>query len=186
MVGSQIDTLTFGPSFGHNLCCKYLNGSCEPILGIYISKAFQWYKNFFNLMSFDPSIRTSIPKVNFHSVWAHSLTLLCTLESMNIILGLHFQLTFFHALALIVSPRLGSWHYLHKKNEIDSIFQLFHQIKPKDLWWYFFIFTYTRLLVNNGYIKLISNHKWTNKYEKVVHCQIVLHLFNSFKCGSLP
>jgi hypothetical protein len=34
MVGSQIDNLTSDPSFGHNLCFKYPNGSCEPILNI--------------------------------------------------------------------------------------------------------------------------------------------------------
>jgi hypothetical protein len=30
--------------FCHNLCCKYLNGSCEPILDIYVSRDFQRYK----------------------------------------------------------------------------------------------------------------------------------------------
>jgi hypothetical protein len=38
MVGNQIDTLTRGLYFGHNLCCKYSNGSCEFILNIYILK----------------------------------------------------------------------------------------------------------------------------------------------------
>jgi hypothetical protein len=32
MVGSQIGNLTLSPSFGHNLCFKYPNGSCEHIL----------------------------------------------------------------------------------------------------------------------------------------------------------
>jgi hypothetical protein len=32
MVGNQIASLTFAPSFGHNLCFKCPNGSCEPIL----------------------------------------------------------------------------------------------------------------------------------------------------------
>jgi hypothetical protein len=45
MVGSQIASLTPGLSFGHNLCCKYPNGSCEPILDIYTSIAFQCKKN---------------------------------------------------------------------------------------------------------------------------------------------
>jgi hypothetical protein len=44
MVGSQIGTLTFDLSFGHNLCFKYPNGSCEPILDIYVLRAFQWYE----------------------------------------------------------------------------------------------------------------------------------------------
>jgi hypothetical protein len=34
MVMSQFGTLTLGPSFGHNLCFKYSNGTCELILNI--------------------------------------------------------------------------------------------------------------------------------------------------------
>ncbi len=34
MVGSQIANLTFNLSFGHNLCSRCPNGSCEPILDI--------------------------------------------------------------------------------------------------------------------------------------------------------
>jgi len=34
MVRSQIGNLTHGPSFDHNLCFKYPNGSCKPILNI--------------------------------------------------------------------------------------------------------------------------------------------------------
>jgi hypothetical protein len=48
MVGSQIDKLTPNPSFGHNLCFRYPNVSCEPILDKYIPKDFQWYKWLFN------------------------------------------------------------------------------------------------------------------------------------------
>jgi hypothetical protein len=43
--------LTF---FCHNLCFKYLNESWELILNIYIPKAFQYYKTFFNSLCFDP------------------------------------------------------------------------------------------------------------------------------------
>ncbi len=66
---------TFGPSFRRNLCFKYSNGSCKPILNIYVSSAFQWYKEFFNPMCFDPynhllkiweSIETPIPKLGAH------------------------------------------------------------------------------------------------------------------------
>jgi hypothetical protein len=32
VVESQIGSLNLGPSFSHNLCFKYANGSCEPIL----------------------------------------------------------------------------------------------------------------------------------------------------------
>jgi len=40
MVGSQIGNLTHGLSFGDNLCFKCPNGSCKPILDIYVSIAF--------------------------------------------------------------------------------------------------------------------------------------------------
>jgi hypothetical protein len=75
MVGSQIDILTFDLSFRHNLCFKYSNGPCEPILNIYVSRSFQWYKGVINLMSFDPwnyslkiwdSIGIPTPKVGIH------------------------------------------------------------------------------------------------------------------------
>jgi hypothetical protein len=54
VVGSQIVNLTPDLSFGHNLCFKCPNESCEPILDIYISIAFQWYKELFNPLGFDP------------------------------------------------------------------------------------------------------------------------------------
>jgi hypothetical protein len=44
MVRNQIANLTLGLSFGHNLCFRCPNGWCEPILDIYVSIAFQWYK----------------------------------------------------------------------------------------------------------------------------------------------
>jgi hypothetical protein len=54
VVGSQIASLTFDLFFGHNLCCRCPNGSCEPIFDIYTSIAFQWYKEHFNARCFDP------------------------------------------------------------------------------------------------------------------------------------
>jgi hypothetical protein len=54
VVGSQTANLTLDFSFGHNLCLRYPNGSCEPILDIYVSIIFQWYKELFNPMGFDP------------------------------------------------------------------------------------------------------------------------------------
>ncbi len=54
VIGSQIGNLTPDLSFGHNLCFKCPNGSCEPILDIYVSINFQWYKKFFNPLGFDP------------------------------------------------------------------------------------------------------------------------------------
>jgi hypothetical protein len=40
VVKNQIDIFTLGLFFGHNLCYKYSNGSYEPILKIYVSRAF--------------------------------------------------------------------------------------------------------------------------------------------------
>jgi hypothetical protein len=53
VVGSQTASLTPGLSFCHNLCYRYPNGSCEPILDIYTSIAFQRYKELFNARCFD-------------------------------------------------------------------------------------------------------------------------------------
>jgi hypothetical protein len=39
--GKFLGNLTIGPSFGHNLCFKYSNGSCKPTLDIYILRTFQ-------------------------------------------------------------------------------------------------------------------------------------------------
>jgi len=52
VVGSQTTSLTPGPSFAHNLCCKCPNGSCEAILDIYTSRPFQRYKEHFKARCF--------------------------------------------------------------------------------------------------------------------------------------
>jgi len=61
VVESQTANLTFGPSFGHNLCFRCPNGRCpngrcEPILNIYIPRNFQWYKERLKPLRFDPTI----------------------------------------------------------------------------------------------------------------------------------
>jgi len=40
MVGNQIASLTFDPSFAYNLCYRCPNGSCKAILDIYTSRPF--------------------------------------------------------------------------------------------------------------------------------------------------
>ncbi len=40
VVGSQIATLTPGPSFAHNLGCRCSNGQCEAIFDMYASRPF--------------------------------------------------------------------------------------------------------------------------------------------------
>jgi hypothetical protein len=54
VVESQIANLTSGPFFGHNLCFRCPNGQCNPILEIYITRTFQWYKELLEPLSFDP------------------------------------------------------------------------------------------------------------------------------------
>jgi hypothetical protein len=89
VVENQIVNLTLNLSFGHNLCFKCPNGSCQPILDIYFPKAFQWYTKFFNPIGFDPynrslkiwkSIGIPNPKTRAHlGMWgfnpSHSPTL---------------------------------------------------------------------------------------------------------------
>jgi len=90
VVGSQSANLTPDLSFGHNLCFKCPNGSCEPILDIYISISFQWYKELLNPLSFvscncslnlQESTGTPTPKVGvllgvWRSIPSHFLTFL--------------------------------------------------------------------------------------------------------------
>jgi hypothetical protein len=93
VVGGQIANLTPCLSFGHNLCFKCPNGSCKPILDIYIPRSFQWYKEILDPMGFDPyncflkirkSIRTPTPKMKaLRNVRVHSLTLSHTPKSMK-------------------------------------------------------------------------------------------------------
>jgi hypothetical protein len=58
VVGSQTGSSTPGPSFGHNLCFRYLYEKCEPILDTYASRAFQRYKERHNPLSFNPCNRS--------------------------------------------------------------------------------------------------------------------------------
>jgi len=94
MVGSQIGSLIPDLSFGHNLCFKYPNGSCKPILDIFVPRDFQWYDEIFNLMNCDPcnrhlKIRECIGTptlkggISLGSVGVHSLTLFYISESVN-------------------------------------------------------------------------------------------------------
>jgi hypothetical protein len=133
VVGNQIGNLIPNPSFGHNLCFKCSNESCEPILDIYVSRTFQWYKELFNPMGFDPcncflkirnSVETPTPKVGGHlGVWkfipSHSLTLLGT---WNVTLKLPSWAAPLQALALVTNPRLGLWHipYLLQKHLLSK------------------------------------------------------------------
>jgi hypothetical protein len=121
MVENQIANLTFDPSFGHNLCIKYPNGSCEPILDIYVLRGFQLYKEPFNPISFDPgdrllkilkSIGSPTPKVGVHlGVWGFIPSHFPTLPgAWNVTLELHFWHAPLQALALVMSLKLRLQH----------------------------------------------------------------------------
>jgi len=58
VVGSQIGNSTPGPSFSHNLCFRCSNEPSEPILDVYAPRAFQWYKERHEPLSFDPCSRS--------------------------------------------------------------------------------------------------------------------------------
>jgi hypothetical protein len=98
---------------GHNLCWRCPNGSCEPILDIYTSIAFQWYKDLLKVrgfslcnrsLKFQKSIGTPTPKMEVHlGVWVFILTLSHTP-------GLLSWPALLQSLALVVSPRLGLRH----------------------------------------------------------------------------
>jgi hypothetical protein len=123
VVGSQTANLIPDLFFSYNLCVKCPNGSCEPILDIYAPRAFQWYKEFFNSIGFDPyncslkiwkSTGTPTPKVGVHlGVWgfipSHSLALP---RAWNVTPGLPSWPTPSQALALVVNPRLGLWQFV--------------------------------------------------------------------------
>jgi hypothetical protein len=86
----QIGNLTPSPSFGHNLCFKCLNGSCEPILDIYIPRTSQQFKELFNPIDFDSCNRSlkirdsnSQSGSSLGSVKVHSLALSYIPRSMK-------------------------------------------------------------------------------------------------------
>ncbi len=93
VVRSQIANLIPDLSFGHNLCYRCSNGQCKPILDMYPSTTFQWYKELFKAMSFWPlQLRSKNSKVllglqlpTWEFTWeceGSFLHTLCTLGSM--------------------------------------------------------------------------------------------------------
>ncbi len=118
MFGSQIDNLTTGLSFGHNLCFRCPNGWCEPILDIYVSIDFQWYKKLFNPLGFDPCncslniweftgtliLKVGVPLGVWRLIPSHSLALS---EARGMTPMLSFWPATLQPLTLVVSPRLG-------------------------------------------------------------------------------
>jgi hypothetical protein len=54
MVGNQNVSLTLGPSFDHNLCCKCPKGYARPFWTSTLQDLFQQYKEHLNTKCFDP------------------------------------------------------------------------------------------------------------------------------------
>jgi hypothetical protein len=75
VVGSQIGNFIPGPSFGHNLCLKCPNESCELILDIYVPRASNDSRNFIIQWVLTPAIALWIFKNwsrhQLHKVGAH-------------------------------------------------------------------------------------------------------------------
>jgi hypothetical protein len=142
-VKSQIVNLIPDLSLGHNLCFEYPNGSYEPILDIYVSKKFQWYKLLFNPMNFDlwnlslkiqKSIMISTHLGVYRFISSHSLILLW---AWNVTLELCSWFAPLQALALVTNSKLRSQqlryvfiikyikHLIIWRYKIYSIFGLF-------------------------------------------------------------
>ncbi len=121
MVGSQTTSLIHDLSFYHNLCFKCANESWKPILDIYVSIDFQWYKELSKLMCFDPcnrilNIRDSIwiptPTMGVHlGVWGFIPShFLHFREHVMWLPGLPLGPQPCNPLALVASSRLGLQH----------------------------------------------------------------------------
>jgi hypothetical protein len=122
LVGSQNwqtpGNSTPGPSFGYNLCFRCPNEQCEPILDIYVSRAFHWYKERHKPLRFDPSNQslkfrkstwTPSPKAGVAlGVWGFSPSHFPTLPGVpDVTPGLPFCPHPCNPFALVASPKLG-------------------------------------------------------------------------------
>jgi hypothetical protein len=121
VVESQIANLTPSLSFGHNLCFRCPNGWCEPSLDFYALIYFQWYKELFKEMGFDPwngalKIGESFWDSNsqhgssLRSVKVHSLTLFAFMGTCEVTPGPPSWPATFQPFALVASLRLGLRH----------------------------------------------------------------------------
>jgi hypothetical protein len=116
--GSQIANLSPGHSFGHNLCYKCPNGQWKPILGIYTSIVFWWYKERLKARSFDPYNRALKIQKSFRdsnsqhgsslgSVRVHALTLFALPGACEVTPGSSSWPATFQPFTLVASPRSG-------------------------------------------------------------------------------
>ncbi len=130
--------MTFGPSFDHNLCFRCLNGSCKPILDIYVPRAFQWYKKLFKPSSLTPIItfwrfgnppKLHLPKKEFTWECEGSFphTLLHFREHAVWLLGFLLAHNLTSSFALVASPRLGLRQspFIHVPSSSIKLFKKF-------------------------------------------------------------
>jgi hypothetical protein len=73
LVGNQTASLTFGPSFAHNLGCRCPNDQCEAIFDIYVSRPIQWHQENPNAMCFGSYCRA----LNIRESWRTPNPQLC-------------------------------------------------------------------------------------------------------------
>jgi hypothetical protein len=125
--------LTPDLAFGHNLCFRCPNEQCEPILDIYVPRAFQWYKERHKLLNFDSSnwslkfresTGTPSPKVGVAlGVWRLTPSHSPTLPGVyDVILGLPLGPHLCNPFALVASPKLRLWHKVSCFVGIDQRF----------------------------------------------------------------
>jgi hypothetical protein len=121
VVRSQTANLTPGHSFGHNLCFRCPNEQCEPILDIYTSIDFHWYKELFKARSFDPCNHTLKIWESFRdsnsqhgsslgSVKVHSLTLFAFPGACEVLPESPSWPATLQPLTLVASPKLRLRH----------------------------------------------------------------------------
>jgi hypothetical protein len=111
MVENQTANLTPNPSFGHNLYFRCPNGSCEPILNIYISIDFQWYEELLEPLGFDScnhSLNMQEPptrEFTWECEGSFPHTLLHSRGHENATLGLSLGPQSYKPFALVASPK---------------------------------------------------------------------------------
>jgi hypothetical protein len=141
VVGSQNwqtpGSSTPGVSFGHNLCFRCPNEQCEPILDIYASRDFHWYKERHEPLRFDPSNRslkfrdsigTPSPKAGVTlGVWGFTPSHFPTLPRVpNVTPGLPFGPHPCNPFALVASPKLGLRQHIYSECGRMVGFGLYH------------------------------------------------------------
>ncbi len=158
-------------SFGHNLCFRCSNKQCDPILNIYVPRAFQWYKERYKSFSFDPwnrslkfwdSIGTPFPKVGVAlGVWGFIPSHFSTLPKVcDVTPMLSLGPRPCNPLVLVASPKLGLRHWSLSQVSMVSCFL---SMKFSNKIWHF------NLVIPNNFFfnkKTIRNKKGKRKSRK--------------------